>query len=104
MRNLKEFKPLWNFVKEYRIKIIIASIIICLCELSEILVGYLNGAAIEAIANMALKSALLYLGAYFLLNIILNGILSNIANSTLQKIESIVTRKLGFFTYEKALD
>ena len=104
MKSLKEFKALLNFVKEYKIKLVIASILIFLCELSEILVGYLNGAAIEAITNMALKKALIYLGTYLAMKIIMDGFLSIKADSMLQKIESAVTRKLGFFTYKKALD
>lgn len=104
MKNLKEFKPLWNFVKEYKVKLIIASILIFMCEFSEILVGYLNGAAVEAITNVQLQKALLYLSIYWIGNILMNGVLSTQANSMLQKIESAVSRKLGFFTYKKALD
>lgn len=104
MKGLKEFIPLWNLVKEEKVKLIIASSLILLSGIAEIATGYLNGAAVEAITNLALKSAVIYLLIYLALEILMDSFISNIASSMLQKIESKLTRKLGYFTYKKALN
>ena len=72
--------------------------------LSEIFTGYLNGAALESITNLEIKNALIYLGIYFLLELTIDGALLHYARSILYKLESSLTRKLGYFTYKKALD
>ena len=104
MKGLKEFIPLWNLVKEEKVKLMIASSLILLSGIAEIATGYLNGAAVEAITNLALKSAVIYLLIYLALEILMDSFISNIASSMLQKIESKLTRKLGYFTYKKALN
>lgn len=104
MKNLKEFKPLIKFIGKDKIKLIIASSIIILNGIFEIFTGYLNGSAVEAITNMQIKKALIYLGIYFIIEITIDGAFIQIANSMLQKIESKVTRKLGFNTYKKAIE
>ena len=57
MKNIKEFIPLWKLIKEEKVKLIIASTLILLTGLAEIATGYLNGSAVEAITNLALKQA-----------------------------------------------
>ena len=105
MKNkLKEFIPLWNFVKNDKIKIIIASINIFLVEMICILNGYLNGMAIESVTNNKLKLSLIYLGIYLVIGIVFDAILYEFAQSELQKVESKITRKLGYNTYIKALN
>lgn len=104
MKNLKEFKPLIKLIKEDKKKLIIASILIFISGIAEICTGYLNGAAVEAITNLEVKKALIYLGIYLVLGLTLGGIILHIANSMLYKVESALSRKLGFFTYKKALD
>jgi ATP-binding cassette subfamily B protein len=105
MKNkLKEFIPLWNFVKNDKIKIIIASINIFLVEMVCILNGYLNGMAIESVTNNKLKLSLIYLGIYLVIGIVFDAILYEFAQSELQKVESKITRKLGYNTYIKALN
>ena len=104
MKDLKELKPLWKLIKEEKVKLIIASILIFIVELSEILRGYLNGAAVEAITNYLIKDALIFLIIYGFISIVFSGIISTTANAILQKVESKLTRKLGYFTYKKALD
>lgn len=101
---LKEFKKLWNFIKEEKNKIIIASILIFIVGLTSMLTGYLNGAAIESITNLALKEALIYLGLYLLFNIVVNDSFSIIASSLLRKVENVLSRKLEYFTYQKSLN
>ena len=75
MKDLKELKPLWNLIKEEKKKLIIASLFIFIAELSEICTGYLNGAAVEAISNLKIKEALLFLGIYGLVNIVASGLI-----------------------------
>lgn len=104
MKNLKEFKPLMKLVGEEKNRLIFASILIFLSGVAEIFTGYLNGGAVEAITNMELKKALIYLGIYFLIEITFDGIFVHKANSILYKIESLITRKLGFNCYAKALE
>ena len=104
MKDLKELIPLSKLIKEDKVKLIIASLFIFIAELSEICTGYLNGAAVEAISNLKIKEALLFLGTYGIINIVASGLILTQANAVLQKIESKLTRKLGYFTYKKALD
>ena len=104
MKNLKEFKPLLRLIKEEKNKLIIASILIFISGISEICTGYLNGAAVEAITNLYLKKAIIYLVIYLVLSLTLGGAILHIANSMLYKVESSLTRKLGFNTYKKALN
>lgn len=104
MKNLKEFKPLLKLVGKEKIKLIIASILIFINGIAEVATGYLNGAAIESITKMQLKSSLIYLLIYLVLELTIDGIIIHKANSMLYKVESIVTRRLGFNTYKKALD
>lgn len=104
MKNLKEFKPLIKLIGKDKKRLIIASILIFISSISEIFTGYLNGAAVEAITNIEIKKSLIYLGIYFIIEVLLKGGISHIADSMLYKIESALTRKLGYFTYKKALN
>ena len=103
MKNLKELKPLIRLIGKDKKKLIIASVLLFLVGIFEIFTGYLNGAAVESITNFELKLALIYLGIYLFIELIIDGLLNNIANSMLHKIESALTRKLGFYTYRKSL-
>lgn len=104
MKKLKEFKPLIRLVKKDIKRIIFASIIIFLSGISQIFTGYLNGRIVETITKLEMKQSLIYLAIYFLLELILDGIVIHKANSILYKEESKLTRKLGFETYKKALN
>ena len=104
MKSLKEFKPLIKLIGKDKKNLVIASIIIFLSGICEIFTGYLNGASVEAITNVDIKLAIGYLGIYFLLSLTIDGYFFYLANSMLYKIESKLTRKLGFNTYKKALD
>lgn len=96
MKNLKEFKLLFKILKEEKSKMIIVSIIIFVVELSKIATGYLNGAAVEAITNLLLKKALFFLSVYFVLSILVYGLLSSISDSILLKIEEKLCRRMSF--------
>ena len=104
MKNLREFKPLIRLIGEDKKKLVFASSLIFISGVAEIFTGYLNGAAVEAITNLEIKLALIYLGIYFLIELTLDGSILHFANSILYKIESSLTRKLGYFTYKKALN
>ncbi len=104
MKKFSEFKPLIKLLSEDKGKLIIASAIIFLSGLSEIFTGYLNGAALEAITNLDIINALKFLGIYFMLELTIDGALLHYARSILYKIESALTRKLGYFTYKKSLN
>ena len=104
MKSLKEFKPLIKLIDKDKNKLIFASILIFISGIAEIFTGYLNGAAVEAVTNLELKLALIYLGIYFLLELTFDGSILHLANSIFYKIESALTRKLGFYTYKKSLN
>ena len=103
MKKLKEFKPLIKLV-DNKWKLIIASIIIFISGIATICTGYLNGSAVQAITELNIKMAMIYLGIYFSIEITIGGIFVHYAESVLYSIESKVTRKLEFETYKKALD
>lgn len=104
MKNLKEFKPLFKLIKEQKGKLIFASILIFIASLAEIFTGYLNGAAVESITKYHLKIAVIYLLVYLAIQFVLGVLVTQLAESMLYKVESLLTRKLGFNTYKKALD
>ena len=104
MKGIKEFKPLLKLVKEEKTKLIIASIIIFGSGLCEIFTGYLNGAAVEAITKLDIRTSLMYLFIYFALEITMDGAILFYGNMLLLKVESSLTRKLGFLTYKKVLN
>lgn len=104
MKNIKEFIPLWNLIKEEKVKIIIASLLVSIAEFAYIFQGYLNGRAVEAITDLLLTDALIYLGLYFLINVVFDSVVSTIGSAMFQKVESKLTRKLGFNTYVKAVN
>lgn len=104
MKLLKKWIPIIKLIKEDKWKLIVSGILIFLCGLAGIFTGYLNGAAVEAITNSNAKLAIIYLTMYFFIGVFIGTILSGLANSMLLKIESKLTRVLGFNTYNKALN
>ncbi len=104
MKNLKEFKPLWKFIKEDRIKIIIAGIIILITEIANTMGGYLNGMVVESATNLDIKKALTYLGIYLTINIVIDAWLYMKSYAMLQKVENKTSRKLSFNAYQKAIN
>ncbi len=104
MKNIKEFKPLWNYIKEDKVKVIIATIIIFIVGLSNTLTGYLNGNVVESISKLKVKEAFIYLGIYFIIELLIDGYLNIKGWSLLQQVENRVSRSLSFNTYKKALN
>ena len=104
MKSLKEFKPLIRLLGKEKSKLIIASLLIFINAIAGIFSGYLNGSAVEAITKLQLKSALIYLGIYLFLELVMDDFIVHIAYSMLYKVESILTRRLGFKAYQKAIN
>lgn len=102
MKKLKEFLPLWKNIKEDRNKFIIASILIFIHELANVLTGYLNGSAVEAITKLQIKEAITFLVIYLLISILFDNYLYSKGSAMLQSIENKLSRKLSYFTYKKA--
>ena len=65
MKNLKEFRPLIKLIGNDKIRLILASILIFISGIATIFTGYLNGAEVEAITNLQVKNALIFLGINF---------------------------------------
>ena len=103
MKNLKDFKTIFHFIKEYKMRIIFCTIVIFIGSLSEILVGYLNGLAIESITKMNLKLAILALVLYFFSEIFFR-ILGRISNKVLSKVQIAVARKINYLAFQKTLN
>ncbi len=104
MKLLKKWIPIIKLIKEDRWRLIVSGILLFLCGLTGIFTGYLNGAAVEAITNSNINLAIMYLIMYFFIGVLIGTLLSGLANSMLLKIESKLTRTLGFNTYKKALN
>ena len=47
MKNLKEFLPLWKLIKREKYKLIIASLLLFMFEISSIFQGFLIGLSVE---------------------------------------------------------
>ena len=104
MKNIKEFKPLIRLLGSEKKKLVIASLVIFVCCLTDIFTGYLIGNAVESITNMQLKKALYLLIIYLVMSLTFGGAFINMAYAMLYKVESYLTRSLGFNTYKKALN
>ena len=104
MKLLKKWITIIKLIKEDRWRLIVSGILLFLCGLTGIFTGYLNGAAVEAITNSNINLAIMYLIMYFFIGVLIGTLLSGLANSMLLKIESKLTRTLGFNTYKKALN
>ena len=102
IKKLNDFKPLLNLLKKEKNKFIFFCIVLFIIQAGSILEGYLNGAAVESITKLNLKSALMYLGIYFIYSICY-AIFYHLSENGLVKLESKLTRKIGYETYSKAL-
>lgn len=64
MKKIKEFKTLFSLMNEHKTKIIVCALLIMLCNVTYIFVGYLNGSAIESVTNKKIELAVIYLSIY----------------------------------------
>ena len=88
MKSLKEFIPLWKLIKEEKVKLIVASSLILIAGIAEIATGYLNGAAVESITNMALKNAVIYLLIYLGIELLSHAKLKIMPELCLKKLKA----------------
>ena len=102
MKTLKEFKTIISLAKNYKFRIIISSMLIFLGSISFILVGYLNGKAIEEVTNSNLKGALIALLLYLVIEVLFN-IIDRLAMTSLIKVELKISREVAFLTFKKAM-
>ena len=104
MKNIKEFIPLWKLVKEDKCKFIIATLLIIISNFFSVVSGYLIGEATQYLTDTKYAMSILYLIIYVIFNSIEDVGLYNTGSCMLELIESKVSRKLGYFTYKKAIN
>lgn len=104
MKNIKEFIPLWKLVKEDKCKFIIATLLIVISNFFGVVSGYLIGEATQYLTDTKYTMSILYLVIYVIFNSIEDVGLYNTGSCMLELIESKVSRKLGYFTYKKAIN
>ena len=103
MKKLKEFKPVLNLLKEDKKKFIFYCILLLLVESTSVFSGYLNGRAVESISKLDIYNSLLYLLIYFVYSVLFTGILMIVSSNGLVKLESKLSRRIGYETYKKTL-
>ena len=101
-KNKNRLKLFYTYLKPYKGKLMIIFIFIFLFNLTYIFTGYLNGMAIEAVVNRQVNTALLCLGAYFLIQLV-SGFMNRVSYYFLSKIQIKISRKLGYATYQKVM-
>lgn len=104
MKNIKEFIPLWKLVKEDKCKFIMATLLIIISNFFSVVSGYLIGEATQYLTDTKYAMSILYLVIYVIFNSIEDVGLYNTGSCMLELIESKVSRKLGYFTYKKAIN
>ena len=104
MKNIKEFIPLWKLVKEDKCKFIIATSLIIISNFLGVISGYLIGEATQYLTDTKYAMSILYLVIYIIVNSVEDVGLYNTGSCMLELIESKVSRKLGYFTYKKAIN
>lgn len=104
MKNIKEFIPLWKLVKEDKCKFIIATLLIIISNFFSVVSGYLIGEATQYLTDTKYTMSILYLVIYIIVNSVEDVGLYNTGSCMLELIESKVSRKLGYFTYKKAIN
>ena len=103
MKKLKEFKPILNLLKEDKKKFIFYCLLLLVVESTSVFSGYLNGRAVESISKLDIYNSLLYLLIYFVYSVLFTGILMIISSNGLVKLESKLSRRIGYETYKKTL-
>lgn len=103
-KSLKELKNIYQLVKEDKWKLLFSFVCIFLSSMVGISNGYLQGQLTEFIVALNIKMALLFLGLYFLINVLFDNILSNVGVMIASKIESNLSKKLSIAVYKKTLN
>ena len=102
INNIKEFKPLLNLLKKDKWKFLFYCVLLFLIESGSVFYGYLSGSVVEEITKLNLRKALIFLGLYFVYELSFD-ILYLLAENGLVKLESVLTRRIGYEAYSKAL-
>lgn len=103
-KTFNELKKIYVFAKQDKWKIFAAFICILISSIFSISNGYLQGEVTESIIALNIKSALLFLGIYFILAVVFNNVISNIGVMIASKIESNLSRRLSVMVYKKTLN
>jgi ATP-binding cassette subfamily B protein len=102
-KNLKEFSPLINLLKKEKKKFIFFCLLLFAVESGSIFYGYLAGSIVEELTTLHLKKALILLAIYFVYELSFDT-LYILAETGLVKLESKLTRMIGYEAYAKALN
>ena len=103
MKFLKEFKPVLGLLNKEKKKLIIFAILLFICEFSYIIVGHINGAAVEEITKLHLRKAIYYFIIYFAY-LVISRLVQEISSNEVVKLESKLSRLIGYEAYCKALN
>ena len=103
IKNLKEFKPLLDLLKKEKKKFIFFCLLLFIVESGSIFYGYLSGSVVEELTKFHLQKALILLAIYFVYELSFD-ILYLLAENGLVKLESKLTRMIGYEAYSKALN
>ena len=103
-KTFNELKKIYVFAKQDKWKIFAAFTCILISSIFSISNGYLQGEITESIIALNIKSALLFLGIYFILAVVFNNVISNIGVMIASKIESNLSRRLSVMVYKKTLN
>ena len=100
--NLEEYKVIFKYAKEDKIKILIACLGLFILNTSSVFTGYFIGSSTEEITKGHLKMSLLFLLCYALIEICSN-VGSSVASFFLNKYQIKISRKIGYDTYVKTM-
>ena len=103
-KSIKELKKIYSLLKKDKFKLIIAFIFIFISSLLSISNGWLHGQIIESIIALSIYKALIFLGIYFVIEVVFNNILDNIGEMIARKVEENLTRKISTIVYKKVLN
>ena len=101
-KKLKDIKPILKYFKEYRGKLILYSILLFIFNMSFVFTGYLMGSATEAITNINIKDALFFLLIYFAISLF-SYVAISVVYYLFNKVQTIISRKIGMDVYSKTL-
>jgi len=101
-QKLNNFKVVLKYFSEYKYKLIIYSIILFLANMSFVFTGYLVGNATELVTNGKVYEAVISLLIFFAICIVSNGTIY-VVYYLFNKLQTIISRKIGMDVYDKTL-
>ena len=100
--NIKNIKTVLRYFKEYKFKILLYSLILIIIIISSSILGYLMGRAIEEVTKGNINYSILLLIINLVIEIVSN-VTINIIYYFFNKIQCIISRKIGYDVYIKTL-